>query len=127
MGQVESGAGQIYKFPLRISFFGMAAHTERVTQLLRAGGVYLEAPKQRKSKSGHVARANAASASASTSSGSGSAASKAKAGPGASGKSAPPAPAPAADGGSDDEVEFSHEKTLAERNAELLAQAVVLE
>ena len=124
VGQVESGAAQIYKFPLRISFFGMPEHAVRVTQLLRAGGVYLEQPKERKSKSGNVARANAASASASTSSGSGSAASKSKSGPGA-GKSA--APAPAADTGSDDEVEFSHEKTWVERNAELLKQAVVLE
>ena len=57
VGQVQSGAGQVYKFPLRVSFFGPASSRERIRQLL-GYQLLLHEPKQRKTsgraKSGHA-------------------------------------------------------------------------
>ena len=85
----------MYKFPLRISFFGRRAHRAHVDQWLQShGGPALIAPKP---------RARAASAGRPVSGGGASAA------------------------GSDDEVVCTGEKTWEQRDAELRAQAVVLE
>jgi hypothetical protein len=126
VGQVESGAQQMYKFPLRISFFGRPEWREKVSHHLRMGGVALEAPKQRKSKSGLAARTNAASASAAGSSSTTSARAK-SGGVRDGGKSSGVASMSASADDDDDQVEFTHEKTWAERDAELRAQAVVLD
>lgn len=148
VGQVESGAGQVYKFPLRISFFGPAdararwlphcesnpavgaverispsstlslltlprSITGSVAQALLQLGVFLEAPKQpRRSKKAAATSAGRSAGSAGSSSG--------------VAKSSAPAAAAEADE-SDGEVECVGEKSWAERDAELRAQAIVLE
>jgi hypothetical protein len=117
LGQVESGAGQTYKFPLRISFVGTAGARDRVAALLqRHNGIHLVAPKQRmekkKKKKKKLASGGGASGGASSSK---------------SGEEAPAAAAAAPADDSDDEVEFTGERTWAQRDAELRAQAVVLE
>ena len=90
---------QVYKFPLRISFFGHAKHFARVDQRLQnLGGPALIRPKPRKSSAGGGGGRGAASSSAS-----------------------------ARAGDSDDDVVCVGEKTWEQRDAELRAKAVVLE
>lgn len=115
VGQVESGADQMYKFPLRISFYGPAAQQAQVAQLLMQGGSYLVPPKVRKPKKVKVPKSPAQPAQP---------AAAPSAGPSAA--PVPTAHAVAADE-SDDEVVFGKVVTWAERDAALRAQAVVLE
>ena len=126
VGQVEGGADQMYKFRLRISFFGrptvpssggLSTRTA-VNDLLRPVDVLTE-PKPRappKSKAPKAPK-DAQPRRAAPKSGGGA----------ASSSNAVEAPPPAAADEEDDEVEFSHERTYVERNIELLKHAVVLE
>jgi len=91
----------VYKFPLRISFFGHAKHRARVDQRLQNfGAPALVQPKPRKSSAGGGGGRGAAASSASAS-------------------------ARADD--SDDDAVCVGEKTWEQRDAELRAKAVVLE
>ena len=101
VGQLESGAGQMYKFPLRISFFGQPDDKAKVASILGRNGINLVEPKKRKPKK--------------------------KPAPKKSAKKSQAAAMEAVEEESDDEVECVGEKTWAERDAELRAQAVVLE
>ena len=104
LGQVEGRANQIYKFPLRISFFGPPSFAARVHSLLGRGGLTLIEPKRRVVLATAVRSHGGAAL--------------------AAGSGAPP---PAAVEDDDDEVECVGEKSWAERDAELRAQAIVLE
>jgi hypothetical protein len=126
VGQVERGADNVYGFPLRISFFGRRTVPSsgglltrtRVNSLLVPSR--LIEPKRSGSK-----KATALHASASSAHGEGSASNG-----GSSSKSTARAATAAAhqdDADDDDDVEIMGEKTWAERDAELRAQAVVLE
>jgi hypothetical protein len=133
--QVESGAAQMYKFPLRISFFGRTSDAPRVAAHLAAGGVALTQPKPRVGR-GRGRGAHAVSAASAR--GGGERSTGGRGGRGSAGvasrQHADAAVHEAAatadrDGSDDDEVEVTQEKNRAEwyKDKELLAQAIVLD
>lgn len=112
IGQVESGAGQVYKFPLRVSFFGRAADAIAVRQLL-GYQLTLHAPKPRALKKAR----------------SGAGAAKTSAAPPKSGGVVPAASTAGGAAVEDDEdaIEFTGERSWEERDKELRAHAIVLD
>ena len=126
LGQVEGRASQIYKFPLRISFYGAPAFAPRVQSLLSAGGLRLVEPKRRGRGAGAGrgggGRGGGGSAGRSGGGGSGGG------GGGSGGGTSAAGPAMAAEvADDDDEIECVGEKTWEERDRELRSQAIVLE
>lgn len=120
-GTSPSPSTQMYKFPLRISFYGPAAQQGAVAALLMQGGSVLVPPKPRKQKAPKAPRPTIAQANGAG--GSGHAASERAHVP----PPLPTAKAVAADDDSDDEIVFGETVTWAQRDAALRAQAVVLE
>jgi len=113
VGQVESGAGQVYKFPLRVSFFGAASQRAEVRRLL-GYQLTLHEPKPKGGKKG--GKKAAASAEHRVH------------GSAAAGKSGGAAASSvAADDDDDDGLEVVGERTWAERDAELRKHAIVLD
>ena len=133
IAQIESNPHAAYKIPLRVSFFGKAADASRVAAHLAycemsrningraqmGGGITLIEPKRRGpgsrgGRGGGRGRGRGRGSGAASSS-----------------SAAPPleheAAAAAAAADDDDEVEFSHERTWEEKDAELRKHAIVLD
>ena len=134
IAQIESNPHAAYKIPLRVSFFGRAADASRVAAHLAycemsrningraqmGGGITLIEPKRR----GPGSRGGR---------GGGRGRGRGRGSGAASSSAAPPlehevaAAAAAAADDDDDEVEFSHERTWEEKDAELRKHAIVLD
>ena len=134
IAQIESNPHAAYKIPLRVSFFGRAADASRVAAHLAycemsrningraqmGGGITLIEPKRR----GPGSRGGR---------GGGRGRGRRRGGGAAASSSAAPplehevAAAAAAAADDDDEVEFSHERTWEEKDAELRKHAIVLD
>jgi len=113
VGTIESGATQVYKFPLRISFFGPARLQPQVAALLYRGGSRLvPAPLPPLPLKARAPNAPAQS----------SGTARPALGLSAAGGSVPAT----AKGDDDDELVFGETVTWAQRDAALRAQAVVL-
>lgn len=125
LGQVESGAGQVYKFPLRVSFFGKSTDRSKVVAAL---GRQLTLVQPKRATTGQSAATAAAKATAKAAKAAARAVATEKAAIAASFRE------PAAPNGDDSEdeddggeIEFAGERTWEDRNRELLKHAIVLE
>ena len=107
VGQVEKGASQVYKFPLRVSFFGAPSDRERIRQLL---GYQLQLIEPKRAPGKQRAGAKKSSGSAAGSSAGGV--------EGAAGR---------ADEAGEDDVEVTGETSWEERDTELRKHAIELE
>ena len=116
VGEVERGAGQTYKFPMRISFFGPEGTEPAISRILQMAGLALTEPKRRGRAPPKSGGRSAAPPGRGVSGAVGGASSSQR-----------PAASSAVNEEGDDEIEFTGEKTWEERDAELRAQAVVLD
>ena len=107
VGQVEKGASQVYKFPLRVSFFGAPSDRERIRQLL-GYQLQLVEPKRARGKQSAGAKKSTGSAAGSSAGGV----------EGAAGR---------ADEAGEDDVEVTGETSWEERDTELRKHAIELE
>ena len=124
IGQVESGAGQIYKFPLRVSFFGRPSQREAVRRLL---GYQLHLHEPPKPRASGKARKKSSSAAAKRGSGAVTARSGGSGAASSTGIGAASNRGTQDDGDDDDDVEMVGERSWAERDAELRKHAIVLD
>ena len=137
IAQIESNPHAAYKIPLRVSFFGRAADASRVAAHLAycemsrningraqmGGGITLIEPKRR----GPGSRGGRGGGRGRGRGRGGGASSSSSAAPPLEHEVAAAAAAAAAADDDDDEVEFSHERTWEEKDAELREHAIVLD
>lgn len=123
LGQVESGAGQVYKFPLRVSFLGTPADVPRVIAALGHQLTLIQPKRAAKS----IAKGTKSQPTGVAAKSAGAAAKAAAAEKAAIDASFVDPSAQQAAPGDDDEVEFAGERSWEDRNRELLKHAIVLE